>query len=378
MSLKNFFLRISAVAFTLVAAGCAMPPPTSLPTPPATSPAPGTNPLPPAYPKMPLEQARAMFVRDTAAAYGLDPQAIRAVLDRAEIREGIINAMARPAEAKPWRDYRPIFMTEARIAGGRKFMADNADALARAQSRFGVPAEIITAIIGVETSYGANKGSYPVVDALYTLAFAYPRSGDPAKAEREDRREAFFRGELAQLFALGKETGFDISQLKGSYAGAMGWGQFMPSSYREFAVDGDGDGKRDLFNSTDDVFASIANYFVKKGGWVRGAPVTVRAAHDPAMAAFEPEALDPIYTLAELRAQGYRPLGAVPAGAPMVPLRFDGASGPEYWLGFRNFYAITRYNISKHYAMAVYQLAESIAGRDIPPLPVASGTAPAQ
>lgn len=378
MSLKNFFLRISAVAFTLVAAGCAMPPPTSLPTPPATSPAPGTNPLPPAYPKMPLEQARAMFVRDTATAYGLDPQAIRAVLDRAEIREGIINAMARPAEAKPWRDYRPIFMTEARIAGGRKFMADNADALARAQSRFGVPAEIITAIIGVETSYGANKGSYPVVDALYTLAFAYPRSGDPAKAEREDRREAFFRGELAQLFALGKETGFDISQLKGSYAGAMGWGQFMPSSYREFAVDGDGDGKRDLFNSTDDVFASIANYFVKKGGWVRGAPVTVRAAHDPAMAAFEPEALDPIYTLAELRAQGYRPLGAVPAGAPMVPLRFDGASGPEYWLGFRNFYAITRYNISKHYAMAVYQLAESIAGRDIPPLPVASGTAPAQ
>lgn len=378
MSLKNFFLRASAVAFTLVAAGCAMPPPTSLPTPPATSPAPGTNPLPPAYPKMPLEQARAMFVRDTATAYGLDPQAIRAVLDRAEIREGIINAMARPAEAKPWRDYRPIFMTEARIAGGRKFMADNADALARAQSRFGVPAEIITAIIGVETSYGANKGSYPVVDALYTLAFAYPRSGDPAKAEREDRREAFFRGELAQLFALGKETGFDISQLKGSYAGAMGWGQFMPSSYREFAVDGDGDGKRDLFNSTDDVFASIANYFVKKGGWVRGAPVTVRAAHDPAMAAFEPEALDPIYTLAELRAQGYRPLGAVPAGAPMVPLRFDGASGPEYWLGFRNFYAITRYNISKHYAMAVYQLAESIAGRDIPPLPVASGTAPAQ
>jgi membrane-bound lytic murein transglycosylase B len=233
-----------------------------------------------------------------------------------------------------------------------------------------VPAEIITAIIGVETQYGGNKGSYPVLDALYTLAFWYPRTGDPAKADREDRREAFFRNELYNLFALGKETGFDISQLKGSYAGAMGWGQFMPSSYREFAVDGDGDGRRDLFDSTDDVFHSIANYFVKKGGWTRGGVVAVRALRDPTVQPpFEPDALDPIYSLAELRTKGYTPVGPAPVGVPAVPLRFDGVEGPEYWITYRNFYAITRYNISKHYAMAVYQLAESIAGRPIPPRP---------
>ena len=377
--MRRPLLRSLTCALVLATAACAVPPPPKVPTgtPPTTTP--GTDPLPPAAPRLPFEQAREKFISDTAKAYGIDAAYIRSVLDRAQIRDSIIAAMSRPAEAKPWRDYRPIFMTDARINGGRQFLADNRADLASAEARFGVPAEIITAIIGVETQYGGNKGSYPVVDALYTLAFAYPRTGDPAKADRENRRETFFRGELAQLFALGKETGFDITQLKGSYAGAMGWGQFMPSSYREYAVDGDGDGRRDLFDSRADVFASIANYFAKKGGWTRGGIVAVRAARDPAMPAFEPEALEPIYTLSELRAHGYRPLGAVPAGAPAVPLRFDGGDGPEYWLGFRNFYAITRYNISKHYAMAVYQLAESIAGREIPPLPAAaSGTAPAQ
>lgn len=368
-------VRIAAGALVLAVTACAVPPPASMPggnaSPPAA--APGTDPLPPPLPKLPFEQARAQFVRDTAARTGLDPAYIEATLAKAQKRDGIISAMARPAEAKPWRDYRPIFLTDARINGGRAFMEQHRAALASAEARFGVPAEIITAIIGVETQYGANKGSYPVLDALYTLAFWYPRTGDPAKADREDRREAFFRNELYNLFALGKETGFDISQLKGSYAGAMGWGQFMPSSYREFAVDGDGDGRRDLFDSTDDVFNSIANYFVKKGGWTRGGVVAVRATRDPTVQPpFEPEALDPIYSLTELRAKGYQPVGPAPVGVPAVPLRFDGAEGPEYWTAFRNFYAITRYNISKHYAMAVYQLAESIAGRPIPPRPVES------
>lgn len=370
-------LRPLTFALVLATAACAVPPPPKVPStpPPTTAPVAPS----PAAPRMPLEQARAKFVQDTAKAYGIDPAYIQSVLANAQIRDSIVAAMSRPAEAKPWRDYRPIFITDARINGGRQFMAENRDALASAEARFGVPPEIVTAIIGVETSYGANKGSYPVVDALYTLAFAYPRSGDPAKAAREDQREQFFRGELAQLFALGKETGFDITRLKGSYAGAMGMGQFMPSSYREYAVDGDGDGKRDLFDDRADAVASVANYFMKKGGWVRGGTVAVRAVHDPAVPAFEPDALEPIYTLSELQAHGYRPLAPVPAGSPAVPLRFDGVDGPEYWLGFRNFYAITRYNISKHYALAVYQLAESIAGRDIPPLPAAaSGTAPAQ
>ena len=343
---------------------------TTEPTPVPTRkrpPVPGTNPLPDPLPAMPVEQAKAAFVRDTAAKYGVDAGYIESVLANAEMRESIIKAMSRPAEAKPWRDYRPIFISQARIDGGQAFMARHRDALARVESRTGVPAEIIVAIIGVETSYGANTGSYPVVDALYTLAFAYPRTGDPAKADRENRREAFFRGELAQLFALGKEQRLDVTTLKGSYAGAMGWGQFMPSSYREFAADGNGDGRIDLFNSTDDVFASIANYFVEKGGWTRGGPVTVRAMRAPDARDFEPEGLYPDMTVAQLGGMGYRPMAAsIAPDEPALLINLDGVSGREHWLGFDNFYAITRYNISKHYAMAVYQLSEAIAGRENP------------
>ncbi|HZX77438.1 lytic murein transglycosylase B [Lysobacter sp.] len=359
-------------ALLLALAGCATPaapPPAPAQTPAPAAPVPqvpGTPALPEPVVQQPLEQARAAFVRDTATQYGIDPAYIESVLARAEIRDSIITAMSRPAEAKPWRDYRPIFITQTRIDGGREFLAQHRDALARVEAQYGVPAQVIVAIIGVETNYGRNTGSYPVLDALYTLAFAYPRSGDPAKADRENRREAFFRGELAQLFALGKETGLDITTLTGSYAGAMGWGQFMPSSYREFAVDGDGDGKRDLFNNLDDVFASIANYFVKKGGWVRGGPVTLRANADVGAQPIQPESLDPVYTLDDLARRGFRPLGAVAPGQTATVVSLDGVAGPEYWFGFRNFYAITRYNISKHYAMAVYQLSEAIVGRDVP------------
>ncbi|KAB8191723.1 lytic murein transglycosylase B [Lysobacter maris] len=337
------------------------------PAPAATvAPTPGTPALPEPVERLPLEQARAAFIRDTADKYGIDTATIASVLSQAEKRDSIIRAMSRPAEAKPWSEYRPIFISQARIDGGQAFLARHRDELAGVEARYGVPAEIIVSIIGVETSYGRNTGSYPVLDALYTLAFFYPRSGDPAKADRENRREAFFRGELAQLFALGKETGLDITKLTGSYAGAMGWGQFMPSSYREYAVDGNGDGKRDLFNSTDDVFASIANYFVQKGGWVRGGPVTVRATRDPGTPDFEPDGLEPVYSQSDLAARGYHAATEIPAAEHAVPLNLDGVGGKEYWLGFRNFYAITRYNISKHYAMAVYQLSEAIAGRENP------------
>ncbi len=377
--------RATMLSLTLALAACAtQTPPTASHAAPASKHAakprtavPGTQALPEPVTAMPLEQARAEFVRDTAAKYGVDPAYIESVLAKAQIRDAIVAAMARPAEAKPWRDYRPIFITQSRIDGGQAFLAQNRDALARVQGQYGVPAEIIVSIIGVETSYGTNTGKYPVVDALYTLAFAYPRSGDPAKADRENRREAFFRGELAQLFALGKETGLDITTLTGSYAGAMGWGQFMPSSYREFAVDGNGDGRRDLFNSTDDVFASIANYFVKKGGWQRGGPVTVRANRADNAQDFATEELEPLYTLGDLATRGYRPLAEVAPTQHATLINLDGVNGPEYWLGFQNFYAITRYNISKHYAMAVYQLGEAIAGRAPPETaaPVAAAAA---
>lgn len=316
---------------------------------------------------VPFAQARAAFVRDTAARYGIDPAAIEATLAQARVLDSVVAAMSRPAErVKPWSEYRPMFITQARIDGGRRFMDAHCDELMRVQASTGVPAEVIVAIIGVETSYGANTGRYKVLDALYTLAFNYPRSGDPAKAEREVRRELFFRDELAQLFALGKEEGLDVANLTGSYAGAMGLGQFMPSSYRQYAVDGDGDGKRNLFTDYDDAFASIANYFVKKGGWQAGGEVVARARFDDGREEFNPDDWTPTWTLGDLAHRGYHAIDPVQAGARATPVTLDGGEGKQYWLGFRNFYAITRYNNSKMYAMAVYQLSQAIAGKEIP------------
>ena len=355
----------------LALSACAVPPPPTMPSAPPP-PAPTPLPVPPEAPHIrDFSLARADFIRSTAKRYGVAEATIEATLAKATIRDSIINAMSRPAEAKPWADYRPIFIQPKRIDGGRAFLASHRDALKRAEAKYGVPAEIITAIIGVETSYGGNKGSYPVVDALYTLAFAYPRSNDPSKLARENQREAFFRDELAQLFALGKGEGFDISTLKGSYAGAMGWGQFMPSSYREFAVDGNGDGKRDLFNNLDDVFSSVANYFIGRGAWQPGGPVMQRAVRDAGAAAFNADKLDLSQNWASLAKLGYRPanLALFPAAsaAPANLITLDGANGPEYWIVYNNFKAITKYNTSRLYATAVYQLAQAIAGRDPDP-----------
>lgn len=354
----------SLIALALAACAGAPQKPTPLPAPPP--PAPAVE-----VPSPGIGAARAEFVRATSERFGIPAAQIEAVLAGAQIREAIVKAMSRPAEAKPWRDYRPIFIQPARIDGGRAFLAQNSAALQRAEAQYGVPGELITAIIGVETSYGGNKGSWSVVDALYTLAFAYPRSGDPARVAYEDKREAFFRDELAQLFALGKEEGFDITTLKGSYAGAMGWGQFMPSSYRQYAVDGDGDGKRDLFNDLDDVIASVANYFAQKGKWERGGAVMQRALRDAAAADFANpgNAVTLDQTLPALAALGYRPAAAALAGdaAPATLITLDGVAGPEYWIVYNNFKAITTYNISRLYATAVFQLAEAIAGRSPDP-----------
>ncbi|WOS41635.1 lytic murein transglycosylase B [Xanthomonas rydalmerensis] len=345
------------------------PPPAPRPAPPAEA-APEVVQAPPVdLTPVPFEVARANFVRDTAAKYGMEPAQIEATLAQAQFKDAIVAAMSRPAErVKPWSEYRPMFISQARIDGGRAFLTTHRDELQRVQARTGVPAEVIVAIIGVETSYGKNAGSYRVLDALYTLAFRYPRSGDPAKLEREVRRELFFRDELGQLFALGREENLDITTLIGSYAGAMGLGQFMPSSYRQFAVDGDGDGKRNLFSDYDDAFSSIANYFVKKGGWVRDGVVAVPATLRPGAEEFNPSDWTPTYTLADLAARGYTPTAPVPATAGgATPITLDGSAGKQYWLGFQNYYAITRYNNSKMYAMAVYQLSQAIAGKELPP-----------
>jgi membrane-bound lytic murein transglycosylase B len=367
--------RFLPVVACLALAACATqaPPPVPVPAttaPPSSSqsqpmtllppvPQPPERPLaPPSVtdPAIPQAQRIDAFVDYTANTYGVDPQMIRAELAQAVFKQNTITAISRPAEAvRPWRDYRPIFLTDARINGGKAFYAANRDALDRVAASTGVPAEYIVAIIGVETSYGKITGNTRVLDALYTLAFGWPK------------RAPFFAGELAQLFALGKDEGIDVSTLTGSYAGAMGWGQFMPSSYRNWAKDGDGDGHRDLIHNTADVFASIANYFVVHG-WQRGGPVVARATRDGNAAAdFIPESLDPVYPLAALAQRGYHPQPGQPLpGKPLAEgatlITFDGDAGKEYWLGYRNFYVITRYNHSPMYAMAVHQLAQAIRG----------------
>lgn len=366
--------------FMLGLVSCATPqsptPAQTATPPPATPPAPAETSVErvaeaPPPPPVDFATARAQFVGDTAKKYGIDPAQIEATLAKAQFLDSVVAAMSRPAErVKPWSEYRVGFLTQARIDGGRAFIAAHRDELSRVEQQYGVPAEVIVSIIGVETNYGGFTGRHKVLDALYTLAFRYPRSGNPERAAYEHRREQFFRDELAQLFALGREENLDIASLTGSYAGAMGLGQFMPSSYREFAVDGNGDGRRDLFTTYPDIFASIANYFRKKGGerggWVPGGPVVARAELQPGFAEFNPDTWTPDYTLAQLAERGYRPLDPVAPDATATLVSLEGSTGKQYWLGFQNYYAITRYNNSKMYAMAVHQLSQAIAGREIP------------
>jgi len=360
--------RLLPLGLALTFAGCATRVPPAPPLPSAPPPAPVPVPsVVPSGPVADLAAARQAFTQDAAARYGVDAARVASVLATAQVRDPIIAAMSRPAEAKPWRDYRPLFLVPSRVEGGKAFLAAHRAQLAQVEARYGVPAEIIVAILGVETGYGANMGKYPVIDALYTLGFRYPRTNAADKIARENQREAFFRDELAQSFAMERDAHLDVTQLLGSYAGAMGWGQFMPSSYREYAVDGDGDGKRDLFTDLDDVFPSVANYFVGRGQWVRGRPVMVRAARAAGAQPLNPDNRDDrMYPQAQLAAMGYRPMQPVPADEPASVITLDGANGQETWMVFRNFIAITRYNKSPLYSTAVYQLSQEIAGHPVP------------
>ena len=300
-------------------------------------------------PSIPRQQRVDNFIDYAVRTHGVDAAHVRQVLAQAQVRQGILDAMARPAErTRTWAEYRPIFLNDARIRGGRDFYATHRTALDRIAAETGVPAEYIVAIIGVETSYGGFTGNNRIVDALYTLAFDHPP------------RAPFFAAELGHLFALEhEEPTLDLAALRGSYAGAMGLGQFMPSSYRLWAKDGDGDGHRNLIDNLDDVFASIANYFVVHG-WERDAPVVARATRDADADEFRPENVDPVHRLAELADRGYRPQPGEPVAEGATLLSFEGAAGPEYWLGYPNFYVITRYNRSPMYALAVHQLAQEI------------------
>jgi len=286
---------------------------------------------------------------------GFNREALMQLFGQAERKDSILEAIARPAEkTKPWYQYRAIFLSEAREHQGAAFFAKHRATLERAQREFGVPAEIIVAIIGVETSYGRTVGNYRVLDALATLAFDYPP------------RSPFFTSELKHYLILTRDQGMDPTDLMGSYAGAMGYGQFMPSSYRNYAIDFDGDGKIDIWKNPVDAIGSVANYF-KQHGWRPGE--TVVAAADAA--ATTPNTvfvrsrddLQPQRTIAQFAADGVVSRVKLDPNALAIAMKFEQKNGYEYWLGLHNFYVITRYNHSAMYAMSVYQLSQRLAAR---------------
>ncbi len=310
-----------------------------------------------------LGSARADYVdRDDVAGYidelarehDFDRDDLQALFGQARKQQSILDAIARPAERTlEWHEYRKIFIKPGGYDAGLEFWREHEAALARAEQTYGVPAHYIVAIIGVETRWGRITGKYRVLDALATLGFDYPP------------RSKFFRKELTQLLLLAREEGRDPAELYGSYAGAMGYGQFIPSSFRSYAVDFDGDGQRDIWKNPTDAIGSVANYF-KVHGWQGTGPVTVQASMpaDPkalaALDALANEALKPAHTVGELRAQGLFVADlADDTRAALFRMKQPGYA--EYWLGLQDFYVITRYNHSAMYAMSVYQLSQRIA-----------------
>lgn len=281
---------------------------------------------------------------------GFTHQEIEQFLTQANYNQKVIDAITTPWEAKPWHLYQAIFLTEKRLAKGIEFWRDHAKNLADAAKRFQVDPEIIVAIIGIETFYGGYMGNYPAIDALYTLGFHYTP------------RASFFRKELANLQLLAKEEQLDITKLNGSYAGAMGFGQFIPSSYRHYAVDFDNDGKRDLIGNPVDAIGSVANYF-HQHGWKKGELVALPLTNHKL-----PENLH-LWKGEQLHYRVADILSPEVALAQNVDLNIDRAAmivelvqadQSDYWLGLDNFYVITRYNRSPLYAMAVYQFSQQL------------------
>ncbi|MBN7827159.1 lytic murein transglycosylase B [Bowmanella dokdonensis] len=290
------------------------------------------------------------FIEQMVSEHGFKQEELTRLFAGRAPNPAILEAIQRPWEAKPWHQYHPLFLTEKRINKGVEFWQSHQESLQRAEQQFGVPAEIIVAIIGVETFYGTYQGKYAVLDSLYTLGFHYPP------------RSTFFKSELAQYLLMTREEGLDQNSVVGSYAGAMGWGQFISSSYRHYAVDFDQDGTRDLLNNPQDAIGSVANYF-RKNGWKPGEavayPAVVEKAQVPSLLT---DKLKPSQSWQSLHKGGVRIDGTAELvdEAPAKLLQFELTDGHEYWLGLHNFYVITRYNHSPLYAMAVYRLSQEI------------------
>ena len=293
------------------------------------------------------------WIAEVSSEHGIDADYLRSLMAEASYKQSIIDAISRPAErVLTWEEYRNIFIEQARIDGGIEFIERNLDTLKRIEAETGVSAEYIVAIIGVETRYGRIMGNYRVIDALSTLGFSYPR------------RSSFFKKELTEFVLMIEETGLDPLSLKGSYAGAMGLGQFIPSSYRAYSKDDTGDGIADLWDSEQDAIASVANYF-KRHGWKAGEPVLVNLTPPEGAEEYPRSPLRLDRTMAEVEALGYRPDAALAADTKARIFYFADNPGGEYIAGLQNFYTITRYNHSSYYALAVHQLAEILREQSV-------------
>ncbi len=293
----------------------------------------------------------APFIQEMAQRHGYPSTELKEILAQARVLPKVIELISRPAEAKPWYAYRPIFLNETRISKGVAFWKSQRETLARAEQTYGVPAEIIVAIIGVETLYGERAGSIRVIDSLVTLGFRYPK------------RAKFFRSELQQFLLLSREERLDPLAIKGSYAGAMGVPQFISSSYRRYAVDFDGDGLRDLLDNPKDAIGSVANYLSEHGWKADGGIAVPASVSGQGYKSLLEKGLKPKILLQDLDAHGVTMINGVPADTRVALLELDLADGSEFWVVQRNFYAITRYNHSPLYAMAVTQLAKEIRSR---------------
>lgn len=309
-------------------------------------------------------KAVAEFIDQMVVRHGFDKAELESVFKKIRYVETAIQLIkpAPPGKPKDWRAYRARFVEPMRIDAGITFWNDYADALARAEAQYGVPAEIIVAIIGIETVYGRNTGNFRVMDVVTTLAFDYPNT--PTRAQRME----FFRGELENTLLFARETRIDPFALLGSYAGAIGWPQFMPGSIRQFGIDFDGDGKIDLRDSPVDAIGSVANFLVQHG-WKRGEPIVFPSAvsspdgngTNGSWVSYIGQGLDAKFNLDELRTAGVLPGSETPSDLlfGLVDLQ-NGSEPTEYWLGAANFFAITKYNRSYFYAMSVVDLSRAV------------------
>ena len=289
------------------------------------------------------------FIDYMVQKHGYEKSNLESIFKRAEYQEKVVRIMNRqPEGTMTWERYREIMVNESRVSAGKEFIRSHKQDLKRAEKIYGVPAEIIASILGIETRYGRIKGNIRVIDSLSTLAFDYPR------------RSKFFKIQLEEFLLLSKEENFNPEEIEGSIAGAMGYGQFMPDSYRDYAVDFDNDGVRDILNNPVDAIGSVANFLNKKGKWKPNAPIAIRAKAINEIKEIK-SSFKPYMTSMELEKIGLVASEGIPGNLKFVPISLDLEDGYEYWLGFDNYHSLSRYNRSKLYVMAVFEFSNSLS-----------------